>query len=57
MDDSKRPERPPPDADSAEIARWMEEDFGRAIAEAAEEHAKGDEHGGRRSRDTQSRAR
>jgi len=44
MDDSKRPERPPPDADSAEIARWMEEDFGRAIAEAAEEHAKGDEH-------------
>ncbi|WP_283402355.1 hypothetical protein [Halorubrum sp. DM2] len=44
MDDSNRPERPPPDADSAEIARWMEEDFGRAIAEAAEEHAKGDDH-------------
>jgi len=44
MDDSNRPERPPPDADSAETARWMEEDFGRAIAEAAEEHAKGDDH-------------
>jgi len=30
MDD---PERPAPDADAAEIAEWMEEDFGRAVAE------------------------
>lgn len=30
MDD---PERPGPDADAAEIAAWMEEDFGRAVAE------------------------
>jgi hypothetical protein len=30
MDD---PERPGPDADAAEIAEWMEEDFGRAVAE------------------------
>ena len=44
MDDSNRPERPPPDADAAEIAQWMEEDFGRAIAEAAEEHASNKEH-------------
>jgi len=44
MDDSNRPERPPPDADVAEIARWMEEDFGWSIAEAAEEHAKDGEH-------------
>ena len=28
---SKRPDRP--DADAAEIAEWMEEDFGRAVAE------------------------
>jgi len=33
MDDSERPERPDPDATSAEIAEWMEEDFGRAVAE------------------------
>jgi hypothetical protein len=44
MDDSNRPERPPPDADAAEIAQWMEEDFGRAIAEAAEEHASNKAH-------------
>ena len=44
MDDSNRPERPPPDAYAAEIAQWMEEDFGRAIAEAAEEHASNKEH-------------
>lgn len=44
MDDSERPERPPPDADATEIARWMEEDFGWAIAEAAEHHAKDQEH-------------
>ncbi|MDB2261826.1 hypothetical protein PM035_12910 [Halorubrum ezzemoulense] len=30
MDD---PERPGPDADAAEIAEWMEKDFGRAVAE------------------------
>jgi hypothetical protein len=33
MDDPERPERPGPDADAAEIARWMEEDFGRSVAE------------------------
>jgi hypothetical protein len=33
MDD---PERPGPDADAAEIAEWMEEDFGRAVAEGIE---------------------
>ena len=33
MDDSERPDRPGPDADAAEIAEWMEEDFGRAVAE------------------------
>jgi hypothetical protein len=27
------PERPGPDASSAEIAEWMEKDFGRAVAE------------------------
>ncbi|PHQ43547.1 hypothetical protein Z052_03510 [Halorubrum sp. C191] len=35
MDDSKRPERPGPDATSAEIAEWMEKDFGWAVAEGA----------------------
>lgn len=30
MDD---PERPGPDDDAAEIAEWMEKDFGRAVAE------------------------
>jgi len=35
MDDSERPERSPPDADAAEIAEWMEEDFGWALAEGA----------------------
>jgi hypothetical protein len=44
MDDSNQPERPPPDADAAEIAQWMDEDFGRAIAEAAEEHASNKAH-------------
>ena len=33
MDDSERPERPGPDATSAEIAEWMEKDFGRAVAD------------------------
>ena len=35
MDDSERPERPGPDATSAEIAEWMENDFGWAVAEGA----------------------
>lgn len=46
MDD---PERPGPDADAAEIAEWMERDFGRALAEgvanAGEENEPDDEHG------------
>ena len=33
MDDSERPERPGPDADAAEIARWMEKDFWQHAAE------------------------
>lgn len=33
MDD---PDRPGPGADAAEIAEWMEEDFGRALADGAE---------------------
>ncbi len=33
MDDPDRPERPPPDADAAEIAEWMEKDFGWALAD------------------------
>jgi hypothetical protein len=45
MDD---PERPGPDADAAEIAEWMEEDFGRAVAEgmadAGDEDDPDDEH-------------
>jgi hypothetical protein len=48
MDDSERPERPGPDADAAEIARWMEEDFGWALTEgvriALEEDEEEDEH-------------
>jgi hypothetical protein len=42
MDDPERPDRPDPDANAAEIAEWMEEDFGRAVAEgianAVDEH-------------------
>ena len=45
MDD---PERPGPDADAAEIAEWMEEDFGRAVAKgmanAGDEDDSDDEH-------------
>jgi RNA-splicing ligase RtcB len=45
MDD---PERPGPDANAAEIAEWMEEDFGRAVAEgienAGDEDDPNDEH-------------
>ena len=44
MDDSERPERPPPDADAAEIAEWMEEDFGRAVAEGMANAGDEDEH-------------
>ena len=45
MDDSERPERPVPDADAAEIAEWMEKDFGRALAEGAANAVDEDEHG------------
>ena len=45
MDD---PEHPSPDGDAAEIAEWMEEDFGRALAEgianAVDEDDPDDEH-------------
>ena len=48
MDDSERPDRPGSDADAAEIAAWMEEDFGRAVAEgmanAGDEDDPDDEH-------------
>jgi hypothetical protein len=48
MDDSERPERPGPDATSAEIAEWMEKDFGWAVAEgmanAGDEDDSDDEH-------------
>jgi len=40
-------DRPGPDASRAEIARWMEEDFGEALAEGmkqATEEDEGDEH-------------
>ncbi len=41
-------DRPDEDASAAEIARWMEEDFGEALAEgieqATEEEDEGDEH-------------
>lgn len=30
-------ERPGPDASNAEIARWMEEDFGEALAKGMEQ--------------------
>ena len=43
MDDSERPERPGPDATSAEIAEWMEEDFGRAVAEGMANAGDGDD--------------
>jgi hypothetical protein len=33
MNDYDRPERPGPDADASEIAEWMDEDFGWALAE------------------------
>jgi hypothetical protein len=37
------PERPGPDADAAEIAEWMEEDFGRAVAEGMANAGDGDD--------------
>jgi len=33
MNNSKRPERPPSEADAAKIAEWMECDFGWSLAE------------------------
>jgi hypothetical protein len=44
MDDPERPERPGPDADAAEIAEWMEEDFGWAVADGVENASGEDEH-------------
>lgn len=40
MDD---PERPGPDADVTELAEWMEEDFGRAVAEGIANVGDGDD--------------
>ncbi|RDZ35080.1 MULTISPECIES: hypothetical protein [unclassified Haloferax] len=40
MDD---PERPGPDADASEIAEWMEDDFGRAVADGVENASGEDE--------------
>lgn len=40
MDD---PERPGPDADASEIAEWMEDDFGRALADGVENASGEDE--------------
>jgi len=44
----KNPDRPGPDADAAEIARWMEEDFERAVADgmanAGDDDDPNDEH-------------
>ncbi len=43
MDDSKRPERPPSDADADEIAEWMENDFGWSLAEGIENAGNGND--------------
>jgi len=43
MDDSEQPDRPGLDADATEIAEWMEEDFGRAVAEGMENASDEDE--------------
>ncbi|WP_158855014.1 hypothetical protein [Halorhabdus sp. CUG00001] len=45
MDDPERPERPGPDADAAEIAEWMEEDFGWAVADGMANDETEDEEG------------
>lgn len=37
------PERPDEDASAAEIARWMEKDFGEALAEGIEQATEEDE--------------
>jgi len=37
------PERPDEDASAVEIARWMEEDFGEALAEGIEQPTEEDE--------------
>ena len=39
----ENPERPDPDADASEIAEWMEEDFGRAVAEGITNAGDGDD--------------
>jgi hypothetical protein len=36
-------DRPGPDASAAEIARWMEEDFGEALAEGMKQASEDDE--------------
>jgi hypothetical protein len=36
-------DRPDEDASAAEIARWMEEDFGEALAEGMEQGVEDDE--------------
>jgi hypothetical protein len=36
-------ERPDEDASAAEIVRWMEEDFGEALAEGMKQATEGDE--------------
>lgn len=36
-------DRPGPDATSAEIARWMEEDFGKALAAGVEQAGEDDD--------------
>jgi hypothetical protein len=38
-------DRPDEDASGAEIARWMEEDFGEALAEGTKQPAEEDEDG------------
>ncbi|MYL17306.1 hypothetical protein GLW36_11725 [Halorubrum terrestre] len=43
MDDPEGPDRPGPDADAAKIAEWMEEDFGRAVAEGITNAGDGDD--------------
>jgi hypothetical protein len=45
MNDSDRPERPGPDADAAEIAEWVEQDFGQAVAEGIANAGDEDDHG------------
>jgi hypothetical protein len=44
MSDLGPPKRPDPDADAAKIAEWMEEDFGRAVAEGMANAGEENEH-------------